>query len=120
MRWSTEEYSKSAQKGKISKAISIVEVILINKKETCNLKWTLDCPGCGDVYEEPLTEDWIKRDKCWVWVTKELVVICVVIVSVFTLTCQGVQECALYTLSFLRFLTYWNVFPNKSGIMIYI
>jgi len=28
---------------------------------------TINCPGCGDVYEDPITEDCIKRGKCSEW-----------------------------------------------------
>ena len=78
---------------------------------------------------EPVTEDWITCDKCSEWwhkacmSMKELVIISMITASVHTLTHQGEQEYALYTSSFqwlcktcrtfLRFLTYSNVFQNK-------
>jgi hypothetical protein len=78
---------------------------------------------------KPVTEDWITCDMCSGWwhkacmSMKEMVIISVITASVHTLTHQGEQEYALHTSSlqwlckigrtFLRFLTYLNVFPNK-------
>jgi hypothetical protein len=85
---------------------------------------------------EPVNEAWITCDMCSGWwhktsmSMKEMVIISVIAASVHTLTHQGEKEYALHTSSFqwllkigrtfLRFLTYLNVFPTKYISMEYV
>jgi hypothetical protein len=137
MRTGTEEYSQSAkrQREDISKPSPPRKVSFLPKKELASRN-TANCAGCGDVYEEPITEDWIKCGQCWrggrrpVRVVKELVIISVSLLMyarlpdpVRTLTRQGVLQYALCSSSlqwlcnsgkiFLIFIAYLNVFQNK-------
>jgi hypothetical protein len=110
-------------------------VLLLLKKELASQN-TANCTGCDDVYEEPITENWIKCGQCWTGgtrplrVVKELVIMSVILLvyarlpgPVRTLIRQGVRQYALHTSSFkwlsnigkifLRLIAYLNVFQNK-------
>jgi hypothetical protein len=114
MRTDAEEYSESAKRQweDISKPSSLWKASLLPKKEQASQN-TANCADCGDVYEEPIPEDWTKCGQCWrggtrsVRVVKELVVISVILLVYArlpdpsrTLTRQGARQYALCRSSF--------------------
>jgi hypothetical protein len=64
---SNEKYSQGAQRRKFFKKINIVKKpsLLIMKNLTSQN--TINCPGCGDIYDDPITDVCIRCGKCSQW-----------------------------------------------------
>jgi hypothetical protein len=61
----TDEYSQSENR-RFFKTINTPNGIPVDKEETCIPKQN-NCPGCGDIYKEPVIEDQIMCGKCSEW-----------------------------------------------------
>lgn len=50
-----------------SKNVGRPKTAIINKKPKMESKKTWACPGCGEIYKEPIIEDWIECEGCNEW-----------------------------------------------------
>jgi hypothetical protein len=60
-------FSKCIEKKIFSKKINIAEKPSLLIKKNLTSQNTINCPGCGDVYEDPITKDCIRCGKCSEW-----------------------------------------------------